>query len=175
MQSDSITPRCHHSFLHNSRSNSSSSRSSDRLPIKLPICAIRDNSGRIFGKYRARCAPVMDTAGVTLYSVLGSKLQVETCVQAHTQVDLFAWYVHVLWRWSDQDDSDAIWLQIFWRFFFLWIRWSARWSSLSIMLETAQDKLDVVGQPATSLRFCIKNKSKTSLSIPLFPTPRAWD
>ena len=35
---------------------------------------------------------------------------------------------------------------------------------MSIMLETAQDKLDVVGQPATSLRFCIKNKSKTSLS-----------
>ena len=117
MQSDSISSRCHHSFVHNSRSNSSSSRSSDWLPIKLPICAIRDNSGRIFGKYRARCAPVMDTAGVTLYSVLGSKLQVETCVQARTQVDLFAWYVHVLWRWSDQDDSDAIWLQIFWRFF----------------------------------------------------------
>ena len=36
--------------------------------------AIRDNTRRIFGKYRARCAPVMDTARSTLYSVPRIKL-----------------------------------------------------------------------------------------------------
>ena len=35
---------------------------------------------------------------------------------------------------------------------------------MHIKFETAQDKLDVISQLATFLRFCIKNKSKNSLS-----------